>query len=126
MRGAIYAYLMGLSAETGISEWKQPYTADANSKKPYGVIVLGEDIQSVNNNKGAFRSLFIWPYFNPGSFVAVDKATRALKKALHKQILITSQGDSFEIEWVNTGRDFKDDELKTLTKRMEFRIPIIG
>lgn len=123
MRVALYEYLMN-NCES-IKSWHQPYTATAKTAKPYGVIVFGEDMNSVNR-QGFFDSLYIWPYFDRGSYLAVDGAIKELKKLLNNTILTTATGSRLEVEYVNVGRDFDDDELKAITRRLEFRIPRAG
>lgn len=123
MRAALYQYLTANCQS--IKSWYQPYTATGDTPKPYGVIQFGEDMSSVNR-LGFFDALYIWPYFNPGSFVMVDRAVKELKSLLNRTILTTANGAKFEIEYINTGRDFYDDELKALTRRLEFRIPRTG
>jgi len=122
MRAAIYQYLTENCQS--IKVWKQPYTAKKDDKKPYGIIVLGEEISSVNR-QGFFRDLVIWPYFDVGSFVVVDQAVAELKRLLDGKVLTTTGGSMFEIEWVHTGKDFQDDDLNALTRRIEFRIPLL-
>jgi hypothetical protein len=125
MRAAIYQYLSTNCAL--IETWLPPFKATAATPKPYGVIVLGEEIPSVDNRLGLFLSLTIWPYFaESASPVQVDAAVKQIRNLLNGAKLTTSAGARFEIEGGVAGPDFYDDELKALTKRMSFRIPMIG
>lgn len=122
MRKAIYQYLTA-NCKT-IPRWSQPYM-DA-PPKPYGVIVLGEQLPAVGNTRGAYRSLYIWPYVDGESFLVLDDAVKEITKLLSGVTLATDAGNRFSVEWVNEGRDFFDNDLKALTRRVEFRIPILA
>lgn len=124
MRAAVYQYLVANC--TNIPLWLQPYVADADTPKPYGVIAFGDELRNPVNSLGAFRTLYIWMYMPLGSFVPVDNAAGEIKSLLSDRILTTGAGNRFQIEWIQTGRDFKDDELNALGKWIEFRVPQIG
>lgn len=124
MRAALYQYLVQ-NCES-ITSWYQSGAPNKDTKKPYGVIKLGEEMRAPLSNRGFFRELTIWPYFAPGSFVAVDKAVAEIKQLLSGSILTTSEGHMFEIEWVHTGQDFQDPDLNAITRMVEFRIPCVG
>lgn len=123
MRKAIYQYLTANC--TTIPTWTQPYMADKDTPKPYGVIILGEILPAVGNTRGAYRSLYIWPYVAGSSYLVLDAAVKEITRLLSGVTLTTDAGNRFTIEWVNEGRDFRDDDLDALTRRLEFRIPIL-
>ena len=124
MRAALYQHLTANCSS--ILSWHQPYTPAAETPKPYGVIVVEDELLSLVNSKGSFVGISIWPYFAKGSFVAVDNAVKEIKSLLKGAVLTTSSGNKFEIEYVGMGRDYYDDELKALTKVLEFRTPQVG
>ncbi len=121
MRTALYQHLTANC--TTIPTWRQPYTATADTPKPYGVIVIGEVMRSPFNRLGSFRDLYVWPYFGGSSYVPVDAAVTELRALLSDTMLTTAEGNRFAIEFTHEGKDFYDDALKALTRRLEFRIP---
>lgn len=123
MRKAIYDHLTNNC--TSIKEWLQGYQSNAGTPKPYGVIIIGDQADSVNNHKSGFRELVIWPYFEEGNFIPVDGAVEEIKNLLNKQLITTDSGKQFTVEHVNTGKDFHDTDLKAFTRKMNFRIPIL-
>lgn len=124
MRAAIYEYLKTncLSVKT----WMQPYTPNATTPKPYGVIVMGDIIRDPFNRRASYQEVTVWPYFGGNSYVAVDKAVREIRSLLSDRTLTTKEGHRFTVEWIDVGRDFYDDDLKALTRRLEFRVPLVG
>lgn len=124
MRAALYQYLTAKCQS--ITVWRQPYTATKDTPKPYGVIVLGEVMRSPVNRLGSFREVTIWPYIGGSSYVPVDGAVQEIRNLMDGATLTKSDGKSFSIEFVNEGRDFKDDDLDALTRRIEFRVPLVG
>lgn len=123
MRAALYQFLTENCQS--IKTWMQPYAPDNNTPPPYGVILLGDEIQSPNNSRGFFNALQIWPYFKPGSYIPVDNAVTELRKLLDGRVFTTASGMKFELEYIRTGRDYKDPDLNALTRKMDFRIPIV-
>src|SRR5690625_6908820 len=99
MRAALYQYLTANCSS--IQTWRQPYSADANTPKPYGVIILGEVIKSPVNRMGSFRDLYIWPYFSGPSYLPLDAAVNEIRKLLAGTTLTTAEGDRFTVEWVH-------------------------
>lgn len=124
MRSALYEYLTEHCQS--ITTWRQPYTATKDTAKPYGVVVLGEVIRSPVNRQGSFREVYIWPYFGGSSYVAVDDAVKEIRGLLDGAMLTTSEGKRFTVEFVAEGRDFRDDDLEALTRRIDFRVPLVG
>ncbi|HHY47096.1 MAG TPA: hypothetical protein GX506_07350 [Firmicutes bacterium] len=124
MRKALYEYLTANCQS--VKTWKQPYQADASTPKPYGVIVFGERPRSPFNRRGAFQDVTIWVYFDPGSYLPVDAAVKEIKGLLAGKMLTTEDGRDFLIEWNQDGRDFYDDALQALAKRIDFTIPLGG
>lgn len=124
MRMALYQFLTS-HCQT-VQTWKQPFTADAKTPKPYGVIQLAEETKAPFNRLGQFQDLYIWLYFPPGSYLPLDAAVAEVKALLGEQTLVTEAGKSFFIDSGRAGRDFYDTELKALAKRVDFTIPMGG
>ncbi len=128
MRKAIYDFLKlpDTIQQTGITSWYGgPYLATKSSAKPYGVLVVGEELRSVENDRGLFKEVQIWPYFAKGSFITLDGTVLALRNLLHGKQFTTASGVVFVLEYIYTGRDFHDEELDAFTKRVDFRVPLI-
>lgn len=129
MRAALYQYLT--THCQAVKVWQQPYTATKDTPKPYGVIVIGERIRSLDNSRGSFRELYVWPYFGGSSFVPLDGAVREITRLLDGVTLITAAtppatGKRFTVEWADEGRDYRDPDLEALTRRITFRVPLVG
>lgn len=124
MRGAIFQHLKQ-NCES-IRAWKQPYVANRDTPKPYGVIVFEGRPRDVFNRRGAFQAFTVWVYGETGSCLALDDAIAEVKGLLKDVVLTTSVGDKFLVEWAGDGRDFYDDDLEALAKWTEFKIPIGG
>lgn len=120
MRKSIFEYL---TENSSIKSWHQPFTATQSTKKPYGVIKMGEEVRDVLNRNGLFRTFSIWVYFNKGSFIPVDEACEEIKHLLSNQILTTENNLNFEVEYEFETQDYYDPELDSNTRRIEFRIP---
>lgn len=121
MRKALYQYLTNNCVS--ITRWLQPYQAVADTPKPYGVILVSDDSASLNNSRGYFQEIEIWPYLKPGSFLALDEAVRELYGLLAGQYITTESGARVLLEWVGKGRDYYDPDLKAITRRMFLRMP---
>lgn len=126
MRTALYQHLTNRCES--ITAWYQPYTADGETPKPYGVILFGERPRSPFNRRGAFQDLRIWIYIDPqkSSYLTLDAAVAEVKALLSDQLLTTKTGGRFLTEWNQDGRDFYDDDLKALAKYIDFTIPLGG
>jgi len=124
MRAALYQYLTAKCQS--ITVWRQPYTATKDTPKPYGVIVIGEVMRSPVNRLGSFREIYVWPYFGGSSYVPVDGAVQEIRNLLDGKTLTKSDGRKFALEWANEGRDYRDPDLEALTRRIDFRVPLVG
>jgi len=128
MRKALYQYLTN-NCKT-ITDWYQPYTAGATTKKPYGVIAFEENPQNAFNRRSSFQDVTLWIYYVPGNFIPVDSAVAEIKSMFVKdggpKLLETDEGRRFFMEWQQTSRDFYDDELKAVAKKIDFTIPLGG
>lgn len=124
MRGALYQHLTQ-NCES-VRTWKQPYTADASTPKPYGVIKFDGRPRNPGNRRTSFQDLRIWLYVAPGSFLPLDAATKEVTGLLSERILSTPDGRRFLVEWVYEGHDFYDDELKANCRYIDFTIPLGG
>jgi hypothetical protein len=122
MRETLYNYLLFNSS---ISSWHPPFSASATTKKLYGVIIIGEVMRSPVNRKGAWNDLQIWLYFEKGDFLSLDEAADEIKGLLTDVLLTTGEGRRFHVEYVGMRRDFYDDELRAIAKRIDFTIPCI-
>lgn len=124
MRTALFQYLTQ-NCQT-VKTWKQPYTADASTPKPYGVIKFDGRPRNSGNRRTSFQDLRVWIYVDPGSFLPLDAAAREICALLSDHVLTTQDGRRFLIEWVYEGSDFYDDELKANCRFIDFRIPLGG
>ena len=134
MRKALYQYLTA-NCES-ITDWYQPFAATADTQKPYGVIVFGENPQNAFNNRTSFQDVSLWIYRAPGSFLSIDEAVVEIKGLFvdkssqnlitGPKLLTTEKGRKFFLEWQQTGRDFYDDDLKAVAKKIDFTIPLGG
>lgn len=133
MRKALYTYMT--TNCKSIKTWLQPYQPTASTPKPYGVLVIGEKRRDAFNRRGAYRDLHIWPYLLPSSFVALDEAVNEIEQLLAGKTLegtIAAESDEgadvkfkFLVEWVGEQKDFYDSGLNAITRRIDFRIPLI-
>ena len=128
MRKALYQYLTNNCKS--ITDWYQPHTAGATTKKPYGVIVFGENPQNAFNRRSSFQDVSLWIYYAPGNFVPVDGAVAEIRGMFVKdggpKLLETDKGRRFFMVWQQTSKDFYDDELKAVAKKIDFTIPLGG
>lgn len=124
MRAAVFQHLKH-NCES-IKAWKQPYVANRDTPKPYGVIVFDTQTPDAFNRRGAFQAFTVWVYDNTGSYLALDAAINEIKNLLNEAKLTTAKGERFIVEWTGDGKDFFDDELDALAKFSEFKIPIGG
>lgn len=127
IRACLYTYL---TANSVVTDWYQPFVNDDTLSKPYGVIVVGEQLRSVNNRLGGFRNVEIWPYVRSGSFIALDNIVNNIRSSLERdekgceRVFETASKYHFVLEWVHEGRDFYDPDLKALTRKLDYRIPL--
>jgi hypothetical protein len=150
MRASLYQYLTDNC--TTVSTWKQPYTADASTPKPYGVIKF--DGRPRDTSRTSFQDVRIWIYFEPGSYLSLDAAVQEVTTLLSDQLITkavpadpapveegepdmppaeepveeepTPRAKRFLVEFVYEGQDFFDDELKAICRFIDFRIPLGG
>ncbi len=130
-RKAIYQHLT-INCKS-VPDWYQPFTATATTKKPYGVILFGDNPQNAFNRRSSFQDIQLIIYRDPGSFLPVDEAVAEVKglfvekdawgRVLGPKLLTMEDGRKFFLEWQHTGRDFHDDELKAIGKIVYFTIP---
>ena len=106
-----------------VQAWYQPYVADADAEKPYGVISFLGDAPALGSAAGAFEEVRIWLYTQPGKFTGLDEMVQEVKDLLDGVLLETADSRRFRPEWVQTGRDFYDDDLRANAKDITFRIP---
>ena len=83
-------------------------------------------IRSPSNREGSFRDVYIWPYFGGSSYPPLDAAVKEIRGLLDGATLTTSDGMRFTVEFVAEGRDFRDDDLEAITRRIDFRVPLVG
>jgi len=131
-REVLYEYLT--KACTTITRWHQPFFdwEDAaklmglehigDLEKPYGVIVLGDESQAPEATFGFHIPVEVWPYFKPGNYIPLDEAIKELGYLLNSK-LIAVDGKYYMMEYISSGRDFHDRELRAITKRMDFNMP---
>lgn len=124
MRAALYQFLTANCQS--IQSWHQPYTPTKATPKPYGVIVIGEVMRSPVNRLGSFREIYVWPYFGGSSYVSLDGAVQEIRNLLDGKAFTKADGRMFALEWVNEGRDYRDPDLEALTRRIDFRVPLVG
>jgi len=136
-RGVLYNFLNNEC--TTIERWHQPFFdwADAADllgvptigelPKPYGVILMDDEEQSGSLNIGYFQGIEIWPYFEPGNYLPVDKAQSELVRLLNRKLITVNDYDGnpqvYKLEYLGSGRDYHDTELRAITRRLEFRTP---
>lgn len=151
MRASLYQYLTNNC--TTVPTWKQPYTADASTPKPYGVIKF--DGRPRDTSRTSFQDVRIWIYFEPGSYLSLDAAVQEVTSLLSDQLVtkavpavpppveeeepgdppieepveeeeLAPKAKRFLVEFVYEGQDFFDDELKAICRFIDFRIPLGG
>lgn len=107
-----------------ITAWYPPHSASVDTPKPYGVIVLDDELPAVNSNRGAYQLVQVWPYIDAEtSWLDMDDVVDEIKKVFKGRVLQTESGRRFTVEYMRTGRDFHDTELEAWTRPMDFRIP---
>ncbi len=121
MRKAIYQHL--IKNCTIITDWYQ--TGMSTVGNLYGVIKFEDEMESPFNRRGFFRYVSIWPYSKGEDFAEIDEAINEIANLLDGKVLETDDGFKFELELLPIGRDFRDPDLKAITRKMEFRIPQI-
>ena len=95
----------------------------AEIEKPYGVIKIGEEAEA-GTTFGYTTPVEIWPYFTPGNFLEVDKAHVEIGEALANKT-IKVNGRTIDVSYMGTASDYYDDELKAITRRMDFAVPSV-
>jgi hypothetical protein len=116
-----------LTQETSIKQWFQPYTADASTSKPFGVIKLPDDTPDPMHEQAFRRRVEIWVYhdLDTESALSVDASIDEVIQALAGQTLKTTSGRSFRLEFRGTVRDFDDDVLRAHAGRVDFDVPLV-
>lgn len=134
MRAAIFQHLT--TNCQSVRTWLTPFKATATTPKPYGVISFGENPENAFNHRTSFQDVTLWLYFAAGSFIPMDEAAREIKdlfveknergKVIGPKILQTQDGRRFFLVWQQTSKDFYDDDLKAICKKIDFTIPLGG
>jgi hypothetical protein len=97
-----------------------PFSTAKNTKKPYLVVKMNEDLEVTN---GRFEQFEVWAYASPGSFVNVDDMVDDIKALLDGKTLICANGRRVYVEYVRTGPDYFDTDLTANTRYVRFRVP---
>lgn len=121
MYKAIRQYLL---ANSQISRWFQPYVADKNTEKPYGVIDLQNENESKINHRGKFQGLVIWLYHKRGKSDVLYDLGEEIVEVLSEQI-IEDDGEQILIGKGRLDKEFPDDALDCIGRRVIFKIPKI-
>lgn len=134
MRAAIHQYLTANCKS--VKTWLPPFEATATTKKPYGVVSFGDNPRNAFNSRTSFQDVTLWLYFVPGAIVALDKAVMEVRrlfrdynqtgKDIGAKLLQTADGRRFFMEWQQTSKEFPDDDLKAVCKKIDFTIPLGG
>jgi len=121
MRKAIYQYLTN---NCQISDWYQPNTATASTSKPYGVIQFAEEVLNPTNRRTSFQDITLWIYRPEGKCDLLDGDVADIRGLFGgERLLTTAGGKRFFLVWQQTSRDFYDEDLKAVAKRIDFTIP---
>ncbi len=101
------------------------YTAPPDTAKPYCTYKLIEDSISMNNMLGSFQGFQVFVYFPLGA--NPDPVITKIKKKFNRVTLTIDDSPKryFTPEWTDTSSDFNDEVIKSLIKRVGFRIPKI-
>lgn len=131
LREVLYEYLQ---ANSSINRWHQPFfdlqdaadlfgVSDIGAlEKPYGVIVMREETGSPQTRVGWFQPVEIWPYFPPGNYLPVDAAVDEIIGLLSGHEL-AYDGRYYRVEYQGTGPDYNDNDLRAITRRIDFTVP---
>ncbi len=120
MRNAIRERL--LSAVPELKDIFEPHVAEANSQKPYAVILQGED-DNESPWAGFRRIVEVWPYVSRSTFGRVDALEKNIITALDKQMLTTETGEVFSCIYLGSaGQDVVDEEWDAITRGIQFAV----
>lgn len=120
MRNAIRERL--LSAVPELKDVIEPHAAEANSQKPYAVILQGEDDEE-SPWVGFRRIVEVWPYVSRSTFGRVDALEKKIIAALDKQMLTTEAGEVFSCVYLGSaGQDVVDEEWDAITRGIQFAV----
>jgi len=119
MRNAIRNKLIDGLPEVGERVY-QPSMAGPATQKPYAVVKRGGDVPTKMTH--GFEIPFqIWLYSDVTSHTVLDALQGKVIKLLMRKDLTTANGQVFSLEYEGGSEDFYDDELKALTRRVDFR-----
>lgn len=120
MRNAIRERL--LSAVPELKDIFEPHAAEADSQKPYAVILQGED-DNESPWAGFRRIVEVWPYLSRSTFGRLDALEKKIITALDKQMLTTETGDVFSCIYLGSaGQDVVDEDWDAITRGMQFAV----
>jgi len=96
----------------------------ATTVKPYVWLKFGTEI---NTSLGRFTTFTVVCFADLTNSAQLDVMYAGVVKALHKKSLSRVSDSTFFIpEYTGAGSDFPDDQLKALSKEVQFRIPSFG
>jgi hypothetical protein len=117
-----------LTANTEIKTWRPPYQNNAQTVKPFGVIVMGDE--SYRGKQG-----FTVHIYADQGFSRLSQLTAQVKEAmierdqagnrLGDRLIIAGDGRFF-VEWTATSPDWFDPDIQAPCKSLEGTIPIGG
>lgn len=114
-----------LTEESSIKNWWQPFLATDRTEKPYGVITFGPVIRVPSGPRFRSRLMHVWIYVEKEDFTVLDDYVEEITELLTDRIVQVDSGNHYLLEWEHEGQDFFDPELNALTRRLDFRIPLV-
>jgi len=122
LRLAIYDVL---TEESSIKDWWQPFLATDRTEKPYGVITFGPIARVPSGPRFRTRLMHVWIYVEKEDFTVLDDYLEEITGLLTDRIVQVDNGNHYLLEWEHEGQDYIDPELDALTRRLDFRIPLV-
>jgi len=114
-----------LTEESSIKNWWQPFLATDRTEKPYGVITFGPVIRVPSGPRFRSRLMHVWIYVEKEDFTVLDDYVEEITELLTDRIVQVDSGNHYLLEWEHEGQDFFDPELNALTRRLDFRVPLV-
>jgi hypothetical protein len=114
-----------LTEESSIKNWWQPFLATDRTEKPYGVITFGPVTRVPSGPRFRSRLMHVWVYVEKEDFTVLDDYVEEITGLLTDRIVQVDSGNHYLLEWEHEGQDFIDPELNALTRRLDFRVPLV-
>lgn len=123
LRTAIYDHLVAEIIEVGGRVF-WGWTADADTEKPFLVMMMIGESPSINTPLGLFMTVEILTVGEQGNILAIDPIADHVISALHQVDINTPDGRTIRLEYRRESRiDFWSEELRGNVIDSRFTLP---